>query len=86
MLKRRLYITGQIVFMLGSCLLSLKVAAQQALPMNTAQAQYADAVAQSAGEFDSVDQTYIHSLGMQQKAWNNPLAHMGEGQSKPGYS
>ena len=29
---------------------------------------------------------YIHPLGMQQKAWNNPLAHMGSGQTKPGYS
>lgn len=86
MLKRRLYTGSRIIFMLGSCVLSSMAFAQQALPMNTDQAQYADAVAQSAGEYDSVDQTYIHSLGMQQKAWNNPLAHMGEGQSKPGYS
>ena len=85
-LKRRLYIGSQIIFLVGSCVLSMGAFAQQALPMNTAQAQYADAVAQSAGEFDSVDQSYIHSLGMQQKAWNNPLEHMGEGQSKPGYS
>ncbi|MBP5343577.1 MAG: TrbG/VirB9 family P-type conjugative transfer protein [Alphaproteobacteria bacterium] len=86
MLERRLYISNRIIFMLGSCLMSSVVLAQQALPLNTEQAQYADALAQSAGEYDSVDQTYIHSLGMQQKAWNNPLAHMGEGQIKPGYS
>ena len=26
------------------------------------------------------------SLARKQKAWNNPLAHMGDGQTKPGYS
>ena len=51
---------------------------------NTAMAM--DAVAQSAGEFDQVDLSYIHTLGMQQKAWNNPMEHLGEGQTKPGYS
>jgi len=29
---------------------------------------------------------YITAYGMQQKAWNNPLEHLGEGQSRPGYS
>lgn len=45
-----------------------------------------DAMAQSAGDFDQVDLSYIHTLGMQQKAWNNPMEHLGEGQTKPGYS
>jgi len=86
MLKKVLYGSSQIVFAIGCSLLTVSAWAQQRLPMNTDQAQYADALAQTAGEYDSVDQSYIHSLGMQQKAWNNPLAHMGEGQIKPGYS
>lgn len=61
-------------------------AAQQRLPADTEAAQVADAIAQTSGEFDAVNLGYIHSLGMQQKAWNDPLAHMGEGQTKPGYS
>ncbi len=60
--------------------------AQTILPANTQAEQLSDAIAQTNGEFDSVNLDYIHSLGMQQKAWNDPLSHMGEGQSKPGYS
>ncbi len=60
--------------------------AQQMLPTDTEAAQLEDAIAQTTGEFDQVDLGYIHSLGMQQKAWNDPLSHMGEGQLKPGYS
>ena len=60
--------------------------AQSILPANTQAEQLSDAIAQTNGEFDSVNLDYIHSLGMQQKAWNDPLSHMGEGQSKPGYS
>ncbi len=48
--------------------------------------QINDAVAQSAGNFDSMNLTYLTSMGMQQKAWNDPMQHMGEGQLKPGYS
>ena len=68
--------------------LSVSTAAfsQQMLPMDTEAAQLEDAMAQTAGEFDQMDLGYIHSLGMQQKAWNDPLSHMGEGQIKPGYS
>ena len=60
--------------------------AQQMLPTDTEAAQLQDAIAQTTGEFDQMNLGYIHSLGMQQKAWNDPLAHMGEGQLKPGYS
>lgn len=60
--------------------------AQQMLPTDTEAAQLEDAIAQTSGEFDQVNLGYIHSLGMQQKAWNDPLSHMGEGQIKPGYS
>ncbi len=60
--------------------------AQQILPTNVESEQLSDAIAQTNGEFDSVNLNYIHSLGMQQKAWNDPMSHMGEGQSKPGYS
>ena len=55
-------------------------------PVDTDSAIAMDAIAQSAGEFDQVDLSYIHTLGMQQKAWNNPMEHLGEGQTKPGYS
>ena len=43
-------------------------------------------IAQSNGQYSEMDLNYMSSLGMQQKAWNNPTEHLGEGQSKPGYS
>lgn len=55
-------------------------------PVDTNASIAMDAIAQSAGEFDQVDLSYIHTMGMQQKAWNNPMEHLGEGQTKPGYS
>lgn len=67
-------------------LITTGVQAQQILPANIESEQLSDAIAQTNGEFDSVNLNYIHSLGMQQKAWNDPMAHLGEGQSKPGYS
>ena len=65
---------------------SVSASAQSILPANVETEQMMDAIAQTNGEFDSVNMNYMHSLGMQQKAWNDPLSHMGEGQSKPGYS
>jgi hypothetical protein len=62
------------------------VVAQMNLPTDPQAQQVADAIAGASGEYDEVNLDYIHPLGMQQKAWNNPLAHMGSGQSKPGYS
>ena len=67
-------------------LTAVSAQAQQMLPTDTEAAQLEDAIAQTTGEFDQVNLGYIHSLGMQQKAWNDPLSHMGEGQLKPGYS
>lgn len=67
-------------------LMATSAQAQQMLPTDTEAAQLEDAIAQTTGEFDQVNLGYIHSLGMQQKAWNDPLSHMGEGQLKPGYS
>ena len=65
----------------------LPVCAQQVqTPSDANTAMAMDAMAQSAGDFDQVDLSYIHTLGMQQKAWNNPMEHLGEGQTKPGYS
>lgn len=43
-------------------------------------------IAQSNGQYSEMDLNYMSSLGMQQKAWNNPTEHLGEGQTKPGYS
>lgn len=67
-------------------LATVGVQAQQVLPTDVEAAQLSDAIAQTTGEFDAVNLGYIHSLGMQQKAWNDPMAHLGEGQTKPGYS
>ncbi len=67
-------------------LLSVAAQAQQMLPADVEAGQLSDAIAQTTGEFDQVNLNYIHSLGMQQKAWNDPLSHLGEGQTKPGYS
>ena len=67
-------------------MLTTGAVAQQMLPTDTEAAQLEDAIAQTTGEFDQMNLGYIHSLGMQQKAWNDPLSHMGEGQLKPGYS
>ena len=69
-----------------ACVLGTAARAQQMLPTDTEAAQLEDAIAQTTGEFDQMNLGYIHSLGMQQKAWNDPLSHMGEGQLKPGYS
>lgn len=44
------------------------------------------AIEQSNGQYSEIDMPYLWSLGMQQKAWNKPMEHLGEGQSKPGYS
>ena len=62
------------------------VCAQQVAPGDVDGALMSDAMAQTAGSFDTMNLSYISSLGMQQKAWNDPMQHMGEGQSKPGYS
>ncbi len=48
--------------------------------------QFSGALEESAGNYPVMDMGYISSLGMQQKAWNNPMRHLGEGQTKPGYS
>lgn len=66
--------------------LSVTASAQSILPADVQSEQMMDAIAQTNGEFEAVNMNYMHSLGMQQKAWNDPLSHMGEGQSKPGYS
>lgn len=60
--------------------------AQQIQPGDVEAAQISDAMAQTAGSFDSMNLSYLTSLGMQQKAWNDPMQHLGEGQIKPGYS
>ena len=64
----------------------LSLAAQQVQPSNVDAAQISDAMAQTAGSFDTINLSYLTSLGMQQKAWNDPMQHLGEGQLKPGYS
>ncbi len=67
-------------------MLVFPVFAQVQTPTDTNTAMAMDAMAQSTGAFDQVDLSYVHTLGMQQKAWNNPMEHLGEGQTKPGYS
>ena len=44
---------------------------------------------QTQGNYAATNLNYlggVGSLGMMQSAWKNPLQHMGEGQTKPGYS
>jgi len=43
---------------------------------------------QAQGNYAATNLNYLGSgsLGMMQSAWKDPLQHMGEGQSKPGYS
>ncbi len=53
---------------------------------NVSYAQVDGAMEESLGSYPVMDMGYISSLGMQQKAWNNPMRHLGEGQTKPGYS
>ena len=62
------------------------VAHAQGLPTDAESERLSDAIAQTNGDFESVNPNYLNSLGMQQKAWNDPMAHLGEGQTKPGYS
>jgi type IV secretory pathway VirB9-like protein len=47
--------------------------------------QHAD---QAQGNYAATNLNYLGSgsLGMMQSAWKDPLQHMGEGQSRPGYS
>ena len=48
--------------------------------------QVESAIEQTYGNYPEMSIDYIGSLGMLQKAWNNPMRHMGEGQTKPGYT
>ena len=44
---------------------------------------------QTQGNYAATNLNYlggVGSIGMMQSAWKNPLQHMGEGQTKPGYS
>ncbi len=86
MLKQKSHRISWLTSVAVMVFLSTGVLAQTILPANPQSEQLMDAMAQTNGEFDSVNMNYMHSLGMQQKAWNDPLSHMGEGQSKPGYS
>lgn len=60
-----------------------------ASPVNAQLLQSADMQAeQSTGSYAPMDMSYagFNSIGMIQKAWLDPLQHMGEGQIKPAYS
>ena len=44
---------------------------------------------QSQGNYAATNLNYlggVGSLGMMQSAWKDPLQHMGEGQTRPGYT
>ncbi len=76
-LKIRLFATVLTVFAFAGSAQAQQSAAQESMDA---------AIEQSNGEYSEIDMPYLWSLGMQQKAWNKPLEHLGEGQSKPGYS
>jgi len=71
-----------IVIMLGMVLIR-PATAQQVTKSNLD--QNAD---QAQGNYAATNLNYLGSgsLGMMQSAWKDPLQHMGEGQSRPGYS
>lgn len=60
--------------------------AGEALAQSAARESMDASIEQSNGQYSEMDLNYMSSLGMQQKAWNNPTEHLGEGQTKPGYS
>lgn len=80
-MKRYLIIRLFTVVTVLSCLPFQQVSAQQ----NAARESMDAAIEQSNGQYSEMDMPFW-SLGMQQKAWNKPMEHLGEGQSKPGYS
>ncbi|MDD4519539.1 MAG: TrbG/VirB9 family P-type conjugative transfer protein [Alphaproteobacteria bacterium] len=80
----KIYLKKLILATVAFGAFAVSASAQQ--PSKTDVNQLNDAVAQTSGEFDTMNLNYIHSLGMQQKAWNDPMQHLGEGQTKPGYS
>lgn len=85
MFKQKLHRQGWLSTAAFFVLFSV-VAHSQGLPTDAESERLSDAIAQTNGDYESVNPNYLHSLGMQQKAWNDPMAHLGEGQSKPGYS
>ena len=60
--------------------------AGESLAQSAAREAMDASIEQSNGQYSEMDLNYMSSLGMQQKAWNNPTEHLGEGQTKPGYS
>ena len=80
-MKRNLKIRLFAFVSLSFCFLPQVVSAQQTAARESMDA----AIEQSNGQYSEIDMPFW-SLGMQQKAWNKPMEHMGEGQSKPGYS
>ena len=85
MFKHKLHRQGWLATAAVFVLFSV-VAHSEGLPTDAESERLSDAIAQTNGDYESVNPNYLHSLGMQQKAWNDPMAHLGEGQSKPGYS
>ena len=48
--------------------------------------QIDDMSLQASGQYSAMNLNFLKPLGMQQKAWTDPLQHLGEGQTRPGYS
>lgn len=72
-------------FMFVSILLGIMVVPAYAQVTKDSLDQHAD---QAQGNYAATNLNYLGSgsLGMMQNAWKDPLQHMGEGQSRPGYS
>ncbi len=80
-MKRTLKILSIAILALGFCIIEARAqVTKNSLDQNADQSQ---------GNYAATNLNYlggVGSLGMMQSAWKDPLQHMGEGQSRPGYT
>ncbi len=86
-MKKKVFLRDVLPVLMGVFGVCVSPVFAQQVPADTQSAQVADAIAANDGEYEEVNLDYANlPLAMQQKAWNNPMAHLGSGQIKPGYS
>lgn len=75
-----------MVFLVGAALAFGLVATAQAQMPEPEMQMMQNMNEQAAGQYPQINLQYTRPLGMQQRAWSDPLEHMGEGQTRPGYA